>query len=358
MWCQFITDHFPGEPPDLQNVPRAKATELLVTFASHVRTRGQHHASKPVRAQTVSVALSAISKTIQLAGQPPLLGRAPGQAWPVRIRELLEGYHREDPPPRSQLAIPVQVLEHLHRQSQANPTSIQAAQTDLCIIAFFYLLRVGEYTYTKPKERRRTTQFRLKDVRLWAGNQLLDKSLPQAYLLEQCTAATLTIDNQKNGKRGAVIHHEATNSPICPIKALIRRVSNITSSPNHTPDTIIGTHFSTQHPNGFTVNARQITAILREAAKALHLDRQGIPSASISSHSLRAGGATALHLNGYDTKTIQILGRWSSDTFLTYIHHQIAAFSHGLSTAMATNIPFHNTQHTFVRPAVGDIVLP
>ncbi len=85
---------------------------------------------------------------------------------------------------------------------------------------------------------------------------------------------------------------------------------------------------------------------------------QGIPPELISSHSLRAGGATALHLNGYDTKTIQILGRWSSDTFLTYIHHQIAAFSKGLSTAMATNIPFHNTQHTPIHPSVGDIVLP
>jgi hypothetical protein len=74
----------------------------------------------------------------------------------------------------------------------------------------------------------------------------------------------------------------------------------------------------------------------------------------VSSHSLRAGGATALHLSGCDAKTIQILGRWSSDTFLTYIHHQIAAFSLGLSTRMATNIPFHNT-HTPIRPAVGTL---
>ena len=301
------------------------------------------------------MALSAIAKTVQLAGQPPLLDRAPGQAWPVRIKELLESYHREDPPPRSQLALPVQVLEYLHQQSQQQPASFQAAQNDLCIIAFFFLLRVGEYTYHKPTQCRRTTQFRVKDIKLWSGNFLLDKSLPPDVLLQQCTAATLTIDNQKNGKRGSVIHHEATPSPICPIKAIIRRLSNIIASPHHTPDTIIGTHFSTKHPTGYTVNARQITNTLRKAAKALHLERQGIPAKLISSHSLRAGGATALHLNGYDTKTIQILGRWSSDTFLTYIHHQIAAFSHGLSTAMATNIPFHNTQPTPIRPSVGDI---
>jgi len=232
---------------------------------------------------------------------------------------------------------------------------MEATISDLCTIAFFYLLRVGEYTYSDPKKRRRTTQFRLKDIRLWSNNTILPHTLPLPVLLQQCTAATLTLDNQKNGKRGAVIHHEATPSPICPVKAIIRRVKHITAHATHTPSTIIGTHFSTKHPSGYTVNSRQITSTLRKAAKALHLDRQGIPAELISSHSLRAGGATALHLNGFDTKTIQILGRWSSDTFLTYIHHQIAAFSAGLSTAMATNIPFHNTQHTLVRPAVGDI---
>jgi hypothetical protein len=87
----------------------------------------------------------------------------------------------------------------------------------------------------------------------------------------------------------------------------------------------------------------------------MQLHRQGIPADLISSHSLRAGGATALHLNGFDSKTIQILGRWSSDTFLTYIHHQIAAFSHGLSTSMATNIHFHNTS---IRPSIGAIQRP
>ena len=230
-----------------------------------------------------------------------------------------------------------------------------ATLSDLCTIAFFYLLRVGEYTYSDPKQRRRTTQFRLKDIRLWSNSTILPHTLPLNTLLQHCTAATLTIDNQKNGKRGSVIHHEATPSPICPIKAIIRRVAHITASPNHTPNTIIGTHFSTKHPTGYTANSRQITSTLRKAAKALNLARQGIPPELVSSHSLRAGGATALHLNGFDTKTIQILGRWSSDTFLTYIHHQIAAFSTGLSTAMATNIAFHNTQRTFIRPAVGNI---
>jgi hypothetical protein len=35
-------------------------------------------------------------------------------------------------------------------------------------------------------------------------------------------------------------------------------------------------------------------------------------------------------------------GRWSSDTFLMYIHEQISAFSAGLTSKMSTEIGWHN----------------
>ena len=50
----------------------------------------------------------------------------------------------------------------------------------------------------------------------------------------------------------------------------------------------------------------------------------------------------AMHLHNTPTHTIRKMGRWSSDTFLDYIHEQIAVFSAGLSTAMGRNIFFHN----------------
>jgi hypothetical protein len=68
------------------------------------------------------------------------------------------------------------------------------------------------------------------------------------------------------------------------------------------------------------------------------MKKHGFQVAQISSHSLRAGGAMALHLNNIPTHTIRKMGRWSSDTFLDYIHEQIAVFSAGLSTAMGKNI--------------------
>jgi hypothetical protein len=52
----------------------------------------------------------------------------------------------------------------------------------------------------------------------------------------------------------------------------------------------------------------------------------------------------ALHLNGVQAHLIKKVGRWSSDTFITYIHEQIAAVSANLATVMTNHIPFHNIQ--------------
>ncbi len=56
-----------------------------------------------------------------------------------------------------------------------------------------------------------------------------------------------------------------------------------------------------------------------------------------------AGTTMAMHLNGVQHDTIQKMGRWSSNTFLMYIHKQILAFSAGLSKKqMVCHIGFHN----------------
>lgn len=52
----------------------------------------------------------------------------------------------------------------------------------------------------------------------------------------------------------------------------------------------------------------------------------------------------AMHLNGVNHDKIRKMGRWSSDTFLMYIHEQVSAFSAGLSKKMAKEIGWHNIE--------------
>ena len=217
---------------------------------------------------------------------------------------------------------------------------------NLATIAFHYLLRSGEYTFVNPNQRRRTKQFRICDVIFWKNDTILPHTLPLATLLRDVTEGTLNISNQKNGKRAQTIHQEVTGTLPCPVHALVRQVKQILQNTNDT-STIISTFYSHQYPQGRALRVGCVTRAIQKTVTILRLDRQGIRPSDVSSHSLRAGGATAMHLNGIPDSTIQKLGRWSSDTFLIYIHEQIAAFSKGVSKQMGLRVNFKNIRREF-----------
>ena len=151
----------------------------------------------------------------------------------------------------------------------------------------------------------------------------------------------MSISDQKNGKRSQVIHQEAIHNGFCPIRALIRRLRHILANTSD-PTTIISTYFQTPFCKGRVISANDINKGVKSAVTQLGLVNNGLHQDLVGSHSLRAGGAMAMHLQGIDTNTIKKMGRWSSDTFLMYIHEQMSAFSTGVSHKMSTNVCFHN----------------
>jgi integrase len=150
-------------------------------------------------------------------------------------------------------------------------------------------------------------------------------------------AVTLYLENQKNGQKGATIHHTAVlDSWFCPVKALARRVSDITEQGfgRATPLSCVspGSHVISKH----------IVATVREAARITRLPDHGYNLMRIGAHSLRASGAMAMKLSGAEADTIMKVGRWTSSTFLVYIHSQIAALTAGLAQRMVHPVYFHN----------------
>ena len=113
---------------------------------------------------------------------------------------------------------------------------------------------------------------------------------------------------------------------------------------------MIGTYFEYPGARPKSVTNYLISNTLKCVVEELGLQAQGINPNQVASHSLRSGGAMALHLNGVSDNVIKKLGRWSSDTFLIYIHEQIAVFSKGLSTKMSNEIPFHNVSRADWKP--------
>ena len=322
--------------PFFRNVDYPVQQETLLAFASQARA-GSYGYGRQIGAQSVEKALRHVAQTQVLAGYPDPRRRYGTKDLDLPFQHLLKSMRDEDPAPRPQVALPVDTIAAAAAaalQPLASPTA--QATGDLITAAFYFLLRVGEYTMPNANRRTRTVQFRCQDVRLWRNRQLIPHTAPLEELL-MADSVTLYLDNQKNGQRGATIHHTAVPGWFCPVKCLARRVASIRTGgmPDSTPLSYVspGTHVVADHILKAVRAAAMQTGLTQNAGYAL--DR-------IGAHSLRASGAMALKLNAYSAEDIMKIGRWTSTTFLTYIHSQIAALNHGIAINMSRRIAFHN----------------
>ena len=158
---------------------KRSASDYSCGFAEFVRTGGCGK-EKRVRATTVQVALRAIGTTCEMDGLPNPLYRCEGRYLRPLERQI-ESFRRIDPPPQHKLAVPVSVAEHLVQVGRAAKSARDQAVGDLVTIAFYYLLRVGEYTWHSDREARRTKQFRVKDVTFWdADGSVIPNDAPSS----------------------------------------------------------------------------------------------------------------------------------------------------------------------------------
>ena len=225
------------------------------------------------------------------------------------------------------------------------------AKGDLATIAFYYLLRSGEYTKTRKIQKNgvwvpatRTRQFRVCDVGFFRDRKILNRNSP-LHILLQADSATLKITNQKNGRMGQTLHQESTGSEGA-VAALARRVHHILS--NAGSDQRLLCDVFTPPNVWYAISQQDMVQCVRTATKSLRMHENGIDPDLIGAHSLRAGGAMSLKIMGYNDSTIQKLGRWTSDTWQMYIHSQIGHLHHGIAANMTTAIPYHNI--AFIEP--------
>jgi hypothetical protein len=115
---------------------------------------------------------------------------------------MIEGFRREDPPSTPQLAVPITVANACFETAlKSTDTKVQTTG-QLVLIAFYYLLRVGEYTKPRMVTRNnqrvsatRTKQFQYNNVGFFNKNKVISRKLPLSKLL-LCDSATLKISNQ------------------------------------------------------------------------------------------------------------------------------------------------------------------
>ena len=83
-----------------------------------------------------------------------------------RLQQTYDGWRKEDPPTSKMLPVESDVPEWLVAGgTRHGATELDRAVGDLAMVAFYYLLRVGEYTIKGTRnETKQTIQFKMEDV--------------------------------------------------------------------------------------------------------------------------------------------------------------------------------------------------
>ena len=246
-------------------------------------------------------------------GLPDPRHTSTGQMDP-RLTNLVRAWANADPPPNRVKPLSIDLLHHAQSLAEATPHELIRATIDMGWLAFFFLLRPGEYC--KPTDNSSPLLFR--HLGLTIGQQpLAILTCPLADIMA-ATHASLTFDTQKNRARGEQLSHGRSGHTIaCPVRTMIRRVLHLRLN-NATANTPLCAAF--HHTRWVPVTSALLTARLRVSAAALpHL---GLAPAKISARSARAGGAMALLCGRVDHNVIKLVGRWRSDAIFRYLHAQ------------------------------------
>jgi hypothetical protein len=198
---------------------------------------------------------------------------------------------------------------------------------DMIAIAFFFLLRPGEYTGTTTDD----AFFCMQDISFYIGARRLDTMPASPAEMHAATSVAYTFTTQKNGKRGEkMIHSRSGNALCCPVCASIRRITHIRLHGARSTAPIASYYRGSRR---IAVKARDVTDTLRSAMTA-NVHRTGVQAHEIGARSLRAGGAMALLCGKVDFDLIRILGRWHSDAMIRYLHMKAQPVTQNFAATM------------------------
>ena len=254
-----------------------------------------------------------------------------------------------DPPPERVPPVPIQLLHHTQTiADNALDPSIHIMM-NLIWVAYFYLLRPGEYCHTYDNAPLRGT-----NITLSIDNRSLDIFSCPVDDLFRATSSTITFDTQKNRQRGEIIAHGLSGHPVaCPTCALARLLAALRQH-QISPTDPLCTAPSRHSDHTYLITSAMITSLLRSTASAHPVP--GIAPTRLQARSLRSGGAMALLCGRVDSDHIKLVGRWRSDAMFRYLHAQTLPIIRRLAATMVEHGAFTLAQGA-TTPASVDSLL-
>ena len=164
-----------------------------------------------------------------------------------------------------------------------------------CLLAFFGLLRIGEY---------------------------MDGRLHHRHVQITPHGVIITIAFSKTSNLPATVTIAQRDDRLCPARALAHYLQffPLLSLPNNPDDPLFVTR--TQGAARLAATSRdEFIANVRRLIRAAFPDRDAYAYAG---HSFRRGGATAMLLAGVPQDVLRMHGRWSSEAYRAYIEDSVA----------------------------------
>lgn len=84
----------------------------------------------------------------------------------------------------------------------------------------------------------------------------------------------------------------------------------------------------------YTIPGSVFLTKIRTTVQTLGYEKLGFHPEDVGTHSNHLGEAMGISLAGTPVYNIMLMGRWSSDTFMRYIHKQVLSFIYGIAAKM------------------------
>ena len=120
---------------------------------------------------------------------------------------------------------------------------------------------------------------------------------------------------------------------MCPVWAWATTIHRILNYPIE-PEELMHVPINTVFVDGkrFVISAELLLAKIRSNVAIIGKDALGFGPSDVGTHSNHSATAMAMYLAGVPVYTIMLVGQWSSDAFLKYIHRQVLEFSNSIAT--------------------------
>jgi hypothetical protein len=196
---------------------------FLQVFAYGYRNGTIAPSKRSVRSRTVEGALRSVGQRFASMGsQDPRFTIQ--NKMDFRLQWQLACYSKQDLPPDRVKPVPIAIIRHVLTAALLSASIDNLVVADMIVLAFFVLLRPGEYAATTSD----ATPLRMCDVQLFIGPVRIDPATADEQSLWSATFASLTFTTQKNGVRREVIGLGCSGDPeLCPVLCLVRRILHL-----------------------------------------------------------------------------------------------------------------------------------